>query len=327
MNDQKSSLVNGKQKVNYVFGYVRGSTSKQEITIQNQQERIQQYIALHSQPGGELHGVEFGGFFSDEGVSGKTPWFERPQGEVLLRQLRRGDHIIIFKLSRASRGNVDLLTSVERLVTAGVSLHSIHEKIDMSTPHGRFFVSVLGAMAQMERETLAENTREAMQYKIRRGLPASKYAPLGWSMRGERRESHYVPNDTERRWCLWIYDQYRSGMKIEAIRASMIQQGVVIGDKGQRMNAGKNDLPFYRPERRAAALRGDVSLDTCKAACMLAKMFVESGMGKWPKIANKRIINHWQHFLAGGSGYEMEGSYVPCSIEVMQTPRLEHAQS
>lgn len=314
MNDLPANISVKSQKVNYVFGYVRGSTSKQEITIQNQQERIKQYFDNNSHPGGEFHGCEFGGFFSDEGVSGKVPWFERPAGEVLFRQLRRGDHIVIFKLSRAGRGNVDLLNSVEKLQAAGVALHSLHEKIDMTTAVGRFFVSILAAFAQMERETLSENTKEALRWKARQGLPHNTNTPIGWVKRGLKHESRFEPNDAERRWCLWVYDQFMAGRTIYDICNDLKQRGVILGQS--HCNRGPKDIKFYKPSLRARALLGATTVPTVQSACMAARMFIESGCKKWPKITNKRYLAHWKHFLKGGSGHEVECDYIPNELMV-----------
>lgn len=83
---------------------------------------------------------------------------DRPGWEAILEYIRSGDTLVITELSRMSRSLVHLLRIVEELEAKGVQLKSLRENIDTSTATGRGFLSIMGAIAQMEREIKAERT-------------------------------------------------------------------------------------------------------------------------------------------------------------------------
>ena len=68
----------------------------------------------------------------------------------------------------------------------GWALHSIEERLDTSSPQGRFVVTILGAIAQLEREQAAERTRAAMAELRRQGRRTSRFPPLGYRFEGDR---------------------------------------------------------------------------------------------------------------------------------------------
>jgi DNA invertase Pin-like site-specific DNA recombinase len=86
--------------------------------------------------------------------------------------LRTGDLLVVTELSRMTRSLKHLLQVVEDLEKLGVGLISLRENIDTSTATGRCFISIIGAIAQMERELKSERTaagREAAKARGRTG--------------------------------------------------------------------------------------------------------------------------------------------------------------
>ena len=107
--------------------------------------------------------------FSDQqsGVSQKREGFLR-----LMEYLREGDSLVVTELSRLSRSLKHLLTVVESLEEKGVEIISLRENIDTQTATGRCFLSMMGAIAQMERELKSERAwagREAAKARGRTG--------------------------------------------------------------------------------------------------------------------------------------------------------------
>ena len=89
-----------------------------------------------------------------------------------MEYLREGDSVVVTELSRLSRSLKQLLTVVERLEEKGVEIVSLREKIDTRTATGRCFLSMMGAIAQMERELKSERAtagREAAKARGRTG--------------------------------------------------------------------------------------------------------------------------------------------------------------
>ncbi|HDT4647872.1 recombinase family protein [Citrobacter portucalensis] len=151
-----------------LVGYVRVSTSEQNTALQRD--------AL------ERSGCEL--IFEDK-MSGKTA--DRPGLKRLLRTLSEGDTLVVWKLDRLGRSMRHLVTLIEELRQRGVNFRSLTDSIDTSTPMGRFFFHVMGALAEMERELIVERTRAglvAARAKGRIGGRRPKLTPEQWAQAG-----------------------------------------------------------------------------------------------------------------------------------------------
>lgn len=199
------------QNKRFAWGYGRVSTDRQEISIIRQQELCEMHFQIR-QKSGSLEGFEWGGFLADPAVSGGVPWFERPFGEVLFRQLRAGDHIIVATKDRAFRSCIDACQCIDLLAEAGVRLHVLDVPVDLSTDEGRFFMQVMASFAELERKKISSRTRENFLQRAKMGLPMSGKAPWGWQVVGNPRHKRYVQNTEERRWCLEIVRLHNTGM-------------------------------------------------------------------------------------------------------------------
>lgn len=95
-----------------------------------------------------------------EKASGKDT--KRPQLQAMLDFVREGDTIYIHDFSRLARNTKDLLGIVEKLGEKKVDLVSNRENIDSSTPTGKLMLTMVGAIAEFERENLLERQREGI---------------------------------------------------------------------------------------------------------------------------------------------------------------------
>ncbi len=125
------------------IGYVRVSTNDQNTALQRD--------AL------ERSGCEL--IFEDK-MSGRTA--ERLGLKKLLKRLSPGDSLVVWKLDRLGRSMRNLVILVEELKQRSVNFRSLTDSIDTSTPMGRFFFHVMGALAEMERELIVERTRAGL---------------------------------------------------------------------------------------------------------------------------------------------------------------------
>jgi site-specific DNA recombinase len=147
------------------YGYVRVSTDEQArsgVSLQAQEAKIRSYASLH-----DLNLLEV---FVDEGVSGKNT--DRPALQKLLNAIQGPEEeaVIVWSLDRLSRRTRDLLWLIEDVfMQGGTRLISLSEQIDTSTAMGKFFLTIMGALSQMERELIAERTRTALDFKRQRG--------------------------------------------------------------------------------------------------------------------------------------------------------------
>jgi DNA invertase Pin-like site-specific DNA recombinase len=83
--------------------------------------------------------------------------------------LRPGDLLVVTELSRMTRSLMHLLQLVQEFETKKISLVSLRENIDTSTATGRAFLSIIGAINQMERELKAERTAAGREAAKARG--------------------------------------------------------------------------------------------------------------------------------------------------------------
>ena len=93
--------------------------------------------------------------------SGKN--MDRPEFKSMMAFVRTGDTLIVESISRIARNTRDLLSIIETLQEKGVEFISLKENIDTTTPHGRFMLTVFGALAELERESILERQREGIE--------------------------------------------------------------------------------------------------------------------------------------------------------------------
>jgi DNA invertase Pin-like site-specific DNA recombinase len=142
------------------LGYARVSTDDQDEALQ--------VTAL------DRAGVD--ALYIDHGVSGAA--ISRPRFDAMLADLRPGDTVVVYSLSRLSRGMKHLVELGERFEQTGVQLHSVTESIDTSTAMGRFWFVMLAALAAMERDLLQERTRAGLEAARAKGRYGGRPAKL-----------------------------------------------------------------------------------------------------------------------------------------------------
>ena len=155
-----------------------------------QRERLQDYC--------RALGLEIVGDYHDDEVSGKS-MDGRPGLEAALAHVRKVKGILmVYSLSRLARNTRDAILITEQLNTAGCELSSLHERIDTSTPIGRFFFTIMASLAQLEREQISERTSEAMLSHQARGrrMTGRTKVPYGYQL-DPADEARQIPNPAE----------------------------------------------------------------------------------------------------------------------------------
>lgn len=132
------------------FGYTRVSTKEQ--TVQNQRHEI----------AAAGHQVEF--WFDDEGVSGKVPAMQRPQFAKMLGQIRDGETLVVTKLDRLGRDAQDVGATIKQLAARRIQVVVLQlGGVDLTSPAGKMMLTMLGAVAEMERDLLVERTHSGLE--------------------------------------------------------------------------------------------------------------------------------------------------------------------
>ena len=182
-----------------VAAYIRVSTADQKLD--SQRREVERYLT-----GQGLEGVQW---FSDKatGANTKRPGFLKLQAEIGARKIRT---VVTWKLDRAFRNALDCLRTVEEWDQLGVSLRIIDlggQPIDTKSAAGKFMLTVVAAVAEMERA----NSRE----RQRAGIQAIRDKNGGRCTWGGRRTGS-TTIDYDRADALWD-----SGLKITEIARSL----------------------------------------------------------------------------------------------------------
>lgn len=118
--------------------------------------------------------------YQDDAVSGKRA-ANRPGLQAALSHcITERCTLVVYSLSRLARNTRETLEIVEQLNRYGCALLSKKEKFDTSTSVGRLLLTILAAVAEMEREQIAERTADAMRYYQSQGRRMSSKLPYGW---------------------------------------------------------------------------------------------------------------------------------------------------
>ena len=144
--------------------------------------------------------------YEDAGKSGKS--IEgRPAFKQLLLDIENGlevDFVLAYKLSRFGRNASDILNSLEHIQSYGVNLICTDEGIDSSQTSGKLLISVLSAVAEIERENIIEQTMNGRKEKARQGGWNGGFAPYGYYLK----DKHLFINEEEAVAIRIIYDKY-----------------------------------------------------------------------------------------------------------------------
>jgi DNA invertase Pin-like site-specific DNA recombinase len=96
---------------------------------------------------------------------------DRPELGKLMRRLEEGDTLIVCRLDRLARSTRDLLNLLDQISDRGATFRSLKDTwADTSTMHGRLLITVLGGIAQFERELIRERTSEGRTRAMARGV-------------------------------------------------------------------------------------------------------------------------------------------------------------
>lgn len=100
------------------------------------------------------------------------------------RERSRGDarYVLVFKLSRFGRNAADVLNSLQLMQDYGVNLICVEDGIDSSKDSGKLMISVLSAVAEIERENILVQTMEGRKQKAREGKWNGGFAPYGYEL-------------------------------------------------------------------------------------------------------------------------------------------------
>ena len=166
-----------KRKNCYIYTRVSTSMQVDGFSLDAQKEKLRRYA--------EFQDFMIAGEYSDEGKSGKN--IEgRPEFQTMLNDISEGkdnvQYVLVFKLSRFGRNAADVLNSLQLMQDYGVNLICVEDGIDSSKDSGKLMISVLSAVAEIERENILVQTMEGRKQKAREGKWNGGFAPYGYEL-------------------------------------------------------------------------------------------------------------------------------------------------
>ena len=200
-----------------VVGYTRVSTVEQArggVSLEMQKAKIDLYTRLEP----EMNLIEV---ISDPGLSGSSiqgrPGMQRVLELVRTKQI---DAVVVFKLDRLSRSTIDMLEMARFMDRHKVSLHSISEKLDTASAIGKFFFTLLSALAEMERQMTRERILTAFSHKRERGEPLNGNPEYGYEIIGNK----VVPSLVEQKIIRRIRKLRSRGLTLDSIAETLTKE-------------------------------------------------------------------------------------------------------
>lgn len=146
-----------------VYGYIRVSTEGKGQTTENQRKALTDA------------GFAVTEFFSENGVSGSIKAMERPAFVEMMAKAVSGDTVLVVAVDRLGRNAVDVLTVIEEFKARGIKLRvQQFDGVDLTSSTGKLLVTVMAALAEMEKNILIERTHSGI---ARAKAEGTKFGP------------------------------------------------------------------------------------------------------------------------------------------------------
>jgi len=203
-------------------GYIRVSSQDQiaGTSLDSQRASIEAYCTMK--------GIELVGIYQDPGISGSVKLAERPAGGEMVKMLETGEAnmVIISKLDRAFRSASDCLVNIELWEKQGTGLVILNlggQTVDTSTPTGKFLVTMLGAVAELERNMINERCNEGRKIRKAQGRVIGG-TPYGYDVDATKM---LVDNSQEKEAIELILSMHTDGHSLRAIARELNRRGIV----------------------------------------------------------------------------------------------------
>ncbi len=177
MTSVKSVFYTG-VKTMRVIGYIRVSTARQAdkgLSLEAQSARVHNFAASKGIDAADVS------IHVDSGISGgKQSRSKRVALDAALAELKVGDFLVAYSLSRLGRSTKHLIEIVEFVKDAGANLVILDQSIDTSTAAGELLFTMLAGIAQFERTVISERVKSVTETKKNRGEKMGGIAPYGF---------------------------------------------------------------------------------------------------------------------------------------------------
>jgi DNA invertase Pin-like site-specific DNA recombinase len=205
-------------------GLIRVSTEGQAqdgCSLALQKEKIHAYASLND--------FELVDIIVEAGISGRAK--KREGLEQAMEMVEKGavQHFIVYKLDRMSRSLKQAIELSDLLHKKGVTLHSVTEKIDTSSPQGKLFFNLMNALSSFEADVISWRTKEALQSKKGRGERVGQ-VPYGLTLSEDG--VSLVEDQAEQRIIKSIVRYHKQGIANYAIACRLNERQIPTKNQG-----------------------------------------------------------------------------------------------
>ena len=203
-----------------VAAYCRVSTDSEEQLTSYEAQKNYYTDKIMSNPNWTMAGI-----FADEGITG-TSASKRPEFLRMIRKCRQKkiDLVLVKSISRFARNTVDCLNYMRALRELGIAIIFEEQNINTLESDGELLITLLGAVAQGESESISENVKWGKRQAMREGKSAIQFKRLYAYEKGEDGKPRIIPEQAEvvRR----IYDSFLSGQSLRMIKDMLEREGI-----------------------------------------------------------------------------------------------------
>ena len=214
-----SELLSGRKGKKCVI-YIRVSSERQVqgFSLEGQKRYLKEWA--------EFEGMTVSHIYVEPGKSGKSI-SGREVFQGMLEDIATGqievDYVIVFKLSRFGRNAKDILNSLTFIQRYGVNLICKDDGLDSSTSMGKMMITILGAVAEMERENIIVQTMLGREEKAKQGGWNGGFAPYGYELENGKLEI----KEDEAPIVKLVFDKFvNEGMGYSSIASYLNRQGI-----------------------------------------------------------------------------------------------------
>jgi site-specific DNA recombinase len=227
-------------------GYIRVSSIDQERKIASPQTQKAEIRKAAKDKGLKLSKI-----YHDKGLSGRT-MKKRLQLQDLIEAAKKKkfDAVVVYTISRFGRNVADLANNMNLLKDLGITIYTIKESMDSSNPYGRAVINILGSIAELESEMIAERTLAGRKYWGDRQVPVEGNKPFA-------RKWVYDP-ETQKRW--------EGHWELEEDKAEAIKHVAKRYLAGKSLKEMALELQQQFPEERSGVTYPNL-LDVLKNSC------------------------------------------------------------
>ena len=209
-----------------VAAYCRVSTDDEEQLTSYEAQQTYYTDKIMTNPQWTMAGI-----FADEGRTG-TSAAKRPEFLRMIRKCRQKkiDLVLVKSISRFARNTVDCLNYIRALRSLGIAVIFEKENINTLDSDSEMLITMMGAFAQAESESISENVKWGVKQAMREGKVSIQYKHLYGYERGEDGKPRIIPEQAE--VVRQMYDRFLAGHSIRMIKDDLERQGVLTSKGG-----------------------------------------------------------------------------------------------